>query len=200
MITFWGFLLGLPILAFGGAMIVSPSKSSVLISRFETSRLAALVLTTVAWIWTTYEILNFGANIFAEFANGSGFPPIRWILSALAFAFDHFWALTPVLIYLTYIWMPKNLSVRALTGILMLFPAALFRTTRHHLPTPGFSTIPVFVVTAYLAAIIGMYGMFYPWRLETALGYILRKDWSARLCGAILALDGLALMMIGCCT
>ena len=172
MITFWGFLLGLPILAFGGAMIVSPSKSSVLISRFETSRLAALVLTTVAWIWTTYEILNFGANIFAEFANGSGFPPIRWILSALAFAFDHFWALTPVLIYLAYIWMPKNLSVRALTGILMLFPAALFRTTRHHLPTTGFSTIHVFVVTAYLAAIIGMYGMFYPWRLETALGYI----------------------------
>ena len=200
MITFWGFLLGLPLLAFGGAMIVSPSKSSVLISRFETSRLAALVLTTIAWIWTTYEILNFGANIFAEFANGSGFPPIRWILSALAFAFDHFWALTPVLIYLTYIWMPKNLSVRALTGILMLFPAALFRTTRHLLPTVGFSTIHVFVVTAYVAAIIGMYGMFYPWRIEKALSWLLSKELPARLCGSLMALDGIALMTIGCLT
>ena len=200
MITFWGFLLGLPLLAFGGAVVVSPSKIQQSVGSFESSKAAALILTTVAWIWTTYEILNFGANIFSEFAAGSSFPPIRWVLQLLALAFDNFWVLTPFLIYLTYIWMPKNLPVRALTGILMLFPAALFRTTRHLLPDSGFSPIHVFVITAYVAAVLGMYGMFYPWRIEKALSWLLSKELPARLCGSLMALDGIALMTIGCLT
>ena len=197
MIILCGLLLGLPLLAIGGVMFFSPARASTFSVWFENSKASAAILTAVAWVWATYEIMIFGANILAEFAAGSGIPPVRWLLSALALAFDHFWVLTPILIYLTYVWMPANLPVRALAGILMLFPTPLFRVTRHYLPVAGLAPVHVFVVTAYIAAVIGMYGMFYPWRIEKAAAFILGRNLCARLLGALLALDGLALVIIG---
>ena len=43
------------------------------------------------------------------------------------------------------------------------------------LPDGGFAPVQIVVAIAYVLAIIGMYGMFYPWRIETALKWILRK-------------------------
>ena len=158
-----------------------------LISAFEGSKVAAAVLTAVGWIWTAYECSTIGIDVFDT------------ILLKEETGGVFVWCLAALLTYLTVIWMPKNLSVRALTGILMLIPAELFKTTRQLLPAePGFAAVHVFVVTAYVGCVIGMYGMFYPWRLEKALDLILRRAGLARLVGAVMAADGLALVVIGC--
>ena len=102
-----------------------------------------------------------------------------------------------VLVYLTVQWMPKNLPMRALTGILMLIPAELFKTTRLLVPESGFAAVHVFVLAAYLGALVGMYGMFYPWRLETALDKILHNAMGARILGGMCAALGFTLTILG---
>ena len=186
MITFWGFVLGLPLLAFGGAVLFCTSLSGRLVAAFKQSKVAAVVLTAAGWLWTAYECDTVGIDVFDMllFKEKTG-GVFVWCLAAL-------------LVYLTVIWMPKHLPVRALTGILMLIPAELFKTTRLLVPDSGFAAVHVFVVTAYIGCVIGMYGMFYPWRVEKALDFVFQRVWLARTVGAVLAADGLALVAIGC--
>ena len=182
---FWGLILGLPLLAFGGAVLFLGNNGSGFIEKFEQSRLAAAVLTVVAWLWTAYECSIIGIDVF------------DMILLKQKTGGIFVWVLAAVLSYLTVIWMPKNLSVRALTGILMLIPAALFRTTRPLLPDCGLSTVHIFVVTAYIGAVIGMYGMFYPWRLETAMAWVKRSSARFAVLGGLCCLWGAALVVAG---
>ena len=182
MIT-WGLLLGLPLVAFGAVSAASREKARSFAQWFETSRIVAIVLTIVAWFWTARELDMIGIDVFDMVTKR--FPGELWILAA-------------VLSYLTIIWMPKNLGVRALTGLLMLFPASLFRVTRLFLPESGVGTVHVFVVFAYVCAVIGMYGMFYPWRLEKGLEIVLTgPKFATRLFGVSLTLLGIALIVAG---
>ena len=187
MITLWGLVLGLPLLAFGGVQLVCPSLAARFAAWFKTSKAAAVSLTTAGWLWTAYECDTIGIDVFDMllFKQKTG----GWFV----------WCLAALLIYLTVIWMPKHLPVRALTGILMLIPAELFKTTRQLLPAEsGFAAVHVFVIAAYVGAVIGMYGMFYPWRLEKALDFVQARLWLARAFGAVLSAVGLALAVIGC--
>ena len=118
------------------------------------------VLVVIAWFWTAYECHTIGIDVFDMLLKR--FPGQVWIMAG-------------VLSYLTWIWMPKYLLTRAIMGIFMLIPAELFKVTRPMLPDSGFAPVQIVVVIAYILAIIGMYGMFYPWRIETALKWILRK-------------------------
>ena len=120
----------------------------------------AMVLTAIAWFWTAYECDTIGVDVFDMLLKR--FPGQVWIMAA---------ALT----YLTVIWMPKHLLTRSVMGIFMLIPAELFKVTRPLLPDGGFAPVQIVVALAYVIAVIGMYGMFYPWRIETALKWILRK-------------------------
>lgn len=120
----------------------------------------AMALTAIAWFWTAYECDTIGIDVFDMLLKR--FPGQVWIMAA-------------VLTYLTIIWMPKHLLTRSIMGIFMLIPAELFKFTRPILPDSGFAPVHILVVVAYILAIIGMYGMFYPWRIETALKWILRK-------------------------
>ena len=115
---------------------------------------AAMVLTAIGWFWTAYECHTIGIDVFDMLLKR--FPGQVWIMAA-------------VLTYLTIIWMPKNLLTRSIMGIFMLVPAELFKVTRPMLPESGFAPVQIVVAIAYVLAIIGMYGMFYPWRIETAL-------------------------------
>ncbi len=197
-ILFWGLALGLPLLAFGGVSLVSPRRIRAFCEWFKKSRVVAAVLTAAAWAWAAYEIDHFGANMFREFF--VGVPVLRQLMLLCAFIYDNFWFFMPVVAYLTFIWMPASLPVRALTGILMLIPSALFKTTRHLLPASGPAWIHVFVVAAYVGAVVGMYGMFYPWRLEKGLAIVQRTDAGARALGAVCSVLGLALVIIGAAT
>lgn len=120
----------------------------------------AMVLTVIGWFWTAYECDTIGIDVFDMLLKR--FPGQVWIMAA-------------VLSYLTIIWMPKNLLTRSIMAIFMLMPAELFRITRPMLPESGFAPVHLVVGLAYVLAIIGMYGMFYPWRIETALKFILRR-------------------------
>lgn len=179
---FWGLVLGMPLVAFGAVCAAKSEMARKFAQWFEGSRPVANVLTVVAWFWTAHELDIIGIDVFDMVTKR--FPGELWILAA-------------VLSYLTILWMPKNLSVRALTGVLMLFPASLFRVTRLHLPESGVGTVHVFVVFAYVCAVIGMYGMFYPWRLEKGLSIVLGAPVWARVFGGALVLTGLALAIAG---
>jgi len=182
MIAFWGLILGVPLLAFGGAALFANAKASEFVEWFKTSRRVALVLTVVGWFWTAYECDTIGIDVFDMILKR--FPGQLWIMAA-------------ALSYLTFIWMPANLPVRALTGILMLIPAELFKTTRLLVPASGVAAVHVFVVTGYVGAVIGMYGMFYPWRLEKALAWFQKSPARLRALGALLAACGVALICTG---
>lgn len=183
MIAIWGLMLALPLLAYGALAVWSPGKARDFATWFETSRRVAATLTVVAWFWTAWELDHIGIDVFDMFLKR--FPGELWLLAA-------------VLSYLTVIWMPKSLSVRALTGILMLFPAALFRSTRLLVPESGVAPVHILVVFAYLAAVTGMYGMFYPWRLEKGLRLVLDSGciWP-RVFGGALVLTAFALLGAG---
>ena len=114
-----------------------------------------VVLVSLAWAWTAYECDTIGIDVFDMLLKR--FPGQLWIMAA-------------VLTYLTVIWMPNHLLTRALMGIFMLIPAELFKFTRPMLPESGFAPVHIVVGLAYVLAIIGMYGMFYPWRIEKLVG------------------------------
>ena len=185
MMLFWGLLMGLPLLAFGGVSLFSPERARRGVARFEQSAVAAWALTAIAWLWTAYECSVIGIDVFDAvlFKEKTGGLFV--------------WVLAVVLIYLTVRWMPKCLPMRALTGLLMLLPAELFKTTRLLVPASGFAAVHLFILVAYLGAIVGMYGMFYPWRLEAALDKILAQGLGARLLGGICAALGFTLTVIG---
>lgn len=161
MLTFWWIVLGLPVLALAAGIVFFRDFTYRLAVKFENSRAAAAVLTTIAWFWTARECDIIGIDVFDMLLKR--FPGQLWVMAA-------------VLSYLTFIWMPKNLPVRALTGIFMLVPASLFRTTRLLVPESGFSSVQILVALGYLYAVVGMYGMFYPWRIEKALHFLLGKE------------------------
>ena len=182
MTIFWGLILGVPLLAFGGLGLCSPPKAKAAAARFSSSRAAAAVLSAAAWAWTAYECDTIGIDVFNMILKR--FPGEVWILAA-------------VLAWLTVIWMPKNLPVRALMGVFMLVPAELFKATRPLLPDSGFAPVTILVILGYVLAVIGMYGMFYPWRIERALDRILSNAKAARAFGAALAAFGAAAIVAG---
>ena len=120
----------------------------------------AMVLTAIAWFWTAYECDTIGIDVFDMLLKR--FPGQLWVMAA-------------VLTWLTIIWMPKNLLTRSIMGIFMLIPAELFKVTRPLLPESGFAPVQIVVAVAYVLAVIGMYGMFYPWRIEAALRWLFRR-------------------------
>ena len=182
MIELWGIFLGLPLLAFGVGALFFSEKTSALVDAFKVSRCAAAILTVLAWFWTAYECHIIGIDVFDMILKR--FPGQVWLMAA-------------VLSWLTFIWMPKNLPVRALTGILMLIPAELFKVTRLLVPASGAALVHLFVVTAYLGAIVGMYGMFYPWRIEKALAWLQSSNVRFSAVGALCLAWGVALLWVG---
>ena len=180
---FWSILLGVPVLAFGGVALFSPSAAKSFSVFFRSSRLVAWPLTAIAWFWTAYECDIIGIDAFD--AVTKIFPGQLWIMAV-------------VLTYLTAAWMPEHLSVRALCGILMLVPAELFKSTHALRPEAGVAFAPIDIVVAlvYLGAMIGMYGMFYPWRLEKAFDVVFSKDWGGRLFGAFMCAAGASFTVI----
>lgn len=178
----WGLVLGTPLAAFGAVCAAAPERARRFAQWFEGSRAVAVALALVAWLWTARELDTIGIDVF------------DMVLKRFT---GEVWYLALALAYLTIIWMPKNLPVRALAALMMLFPASLFRTTRLLVPDGGFALVHVFVAFAYAAAIVGMYGMFYPWRLEKGLGLAMRTGPGCRAFGAGLAALGVLLVAAG---
>ena len=120
----------------------------------NTKKVVTWALVVLAWFWTAHECNTIGIDVFDMLLKR--FPGQLWIMAA-------------VLSYLTVIWMPRNLLTRAVMGIFMLIPAEVLPLVRPHLPESGFAPIQLVVGVVYVLAVIGMYGMFYPWRIESVL-------------------------------
>ena len=115
----------------------------------------AIALSAIAWFWTAYECDTIGIDVFDILLKR--FPGQLYIMAA-------------VLTYLTFIWMRPHLITRAVMAIFMLAPGELFKLTRQALPEHGFAPVHIVVVLLYVLAVVGMYGMFYPWKVEKAIG------------------------------
>ena len=145
----------------------------------------AAVLTAVAWFWTAFECDTIGIDVF------------DMILMKERTGGLFVWILAAVLTVLTFLWMRPHLITRAIMGIFMLLPATVFRFTRLMVPESGFAPIHLLVVLMYVIAVIGMYGMFYPWRLEKGMLWFQRGAVRMRALGAACALWGAALVVVG---
>ena len=162
MIWFWTLLTVTPLLAFALGAVFARRATLGAVERFFASLPAAWVLTTVAWVWTAYECDTIGVDVFNSLllkdATGGMFV----------------WALALVLIPLTVSWMREHLPCRALMGVLMLLPAEALKATRPFNPAWGsFAPVQLLVLLLYVYAVIGMFGMFYPWHIENLVRRLL---------------------------
>ena len=182
--TFWFFVLGVPLFGYGLFTVLRPQLAARLLAAFPRNRIAGQVLCAVAWLWTAYEVDTIGIDVFDRIVRRLWFfqadiPGMVWILAI-------------VLTVLTCLWMENLLPLRALSALFMLFPAELFPAVR----LCNTSWRLTLVVFAYVCAVIGMFGMFYPWHLRRALAWRAAKP--ARVLGfgaAYLAIGALYLLL-----
>ena len=182
--TFWFFVLGVPLFGYGLFTVLRPQLAARLLAAFPRNRIAGQVLCAAAWLWTAYEIDTIGIEVFDRIVRrlwvfSSDIPGMVWILAI-------------VLTVLTCLWMENLLPLRALSALFMLFPAELFPAVR----LCDTSWRRALVVFAYACAVVGMFGMFYPWHLRRALAWRAAKQ--MRVIGfgaAYLALGALYLVL-----
>ena len=175
----WLFILGVPLAAGGLFAVASPSSAAKALVAFPRNRAAGIALCAVGWLWTAYELDTIGIEIFDRFLRA--FPFELWILAA-------------VLTALTCWWMANLLPIRGAAAIFMLFPAELFPVIRLE-PTQWRLALVVF---AYVCAIIGMFGMFYPWRIRQALAWLAEKPVRVAALGALALATGVLFCALGC--
>ena len=132
-------------------------QSKPMLTKKSSDALAA-VLTAVAWFWTAYECNTIGIDVF------------DMILMKERTGGFFVWVLAAVLTVLTFLWMRPHLITRAIMAIFMLLPATVFRFTRLMVPESGFAPVQLLVGLMYVLAVIGMFGMFYPWKVEKVFG------------------------------
>ena len=182
--TFWFFVLGVPLFGYGLFTVLKPQLAARLLAAFPRNRIAGQVLFAAAWLWTAYEIDTIGIEVFDRIVRrlwffSSDIPGMVWILAI-------------VLTVLTCLWMENLLPLRALSALFMLFPAELFPAVR----LCNTSWRLALVVFAYACAVTGMIGMFYPWHLRRAITWRVAKP--ARVTGfgaAYLAIGALFLVL-----
>ena len=182
--TFWFFVLGVPLFGYGLFTVVRPQAATRFLLALPRHRAAGQALCAAAWLWTAYEIDTIGIEVFDRIVRRlwffqSDIPGMVWILAI-------------VLTVLTCLWMENLLTLRAISALFMLFPAELFPAVR----LCDTSWRLALVVFAYVCAVTGMIGMFYPWHLRRAITWRVAKQ--ARVTGfgaAYLAIGALFLAL-----
>ena len=183
--TFWFFVLGVPLFGYGLFTVICPQAATRFLQTFPRNRAAGQVLCAAAWAWTAYEIDTIGIEVFDRIVRrlwflSSDVPGMVWILAI-------------VLTVLTCLWMDNLLSLRALSALFMLFPAELFPAVRL-CDTSWRRTLVVF---AYVCAVVGMFGMFYPWHLRRALTWRAAKPTRVLCFGTVYLAVGALFLVLG---
>lgn len=186
--TFWCFMLGVPLLAYGLLSLVCPTRVAAGQVAFPRNKLAGWILCAAGWAFTAYEVDTIGIDVFDRIVQRLWFLP-----SAIPGAV---WIWMVVLTVLTCWWMPNLLPLRGVSAIFMLFPAELFPCVR----LCDTSWRLVLVVFAYLCAIAGMYGMFYPWRIRQLLAWQSERPSRVRLPGLLWTVWGATCVVLGVCS
>jgi len=183
--NFWFFMLGAPLALCGVAFLALTGLSASALRSFPRNRFAGIFLCAVAWFWTAYEIDALGIEVIDRIVQKLWFLPTAipgavWI-----------WAL--VLTFLTCWWMENLLPIRAVCAFLMLFPGEMFPDIR----LCDTQWRLALVVFAYAACILGMWGMFYPWRIRQGMAWIAADARRMRIAGAALSATGVLFIALG---
>ena len=184
--TFWFFILGIPLTAFGALALVRPNMVAQFLVRFPRHAPSGIVLCALGWLGTAYEVDTIGIEVFDRIVRRFWFlsndvPGAVWIIAV-------------VLTILTCLWMSNLLPIRGVAAIFMLFPAELVPAIRL-CDTPWRLTLVVF---AYLCATAGMFGMFYPWRIRQALAWLAAVPGRVAASGVVCLAVGALLLALGC--
>ncbi len=185
MLALWFLLLGLPCALAGAVALMFTDVARRQLFDFPRNRIAGVILCAAGWFATAYEVDTIGIEVFDRIVRRFWFLPSD-VPGAV-------WMLAFVLTVLTCWWMANLLPIRALAAICMLFPAELFPAIRL-CDTPWRLTL---VVTAYGAAIFGMFAMFYPWRIRQLWAYLAGRPKLVRALGATSAAWGALLLGLG---
>jgi len=172
----WSLAIGIPPLLLGIAMLAMPAKAAGWLTSFGDSKRFAWVLVPIGWFWTAHELDVIGIDVFDKFLKI--FPGELWILAL-------------VLIPLTIAWMPKHLAMRGLSAVLMLYPATFFQCAR--LVDSDWRLVAV--SWTYWCIVLGMYSMFYPWRTQKGIEWIVAVPWRMRTVGAVHVAAGIAVVV-----
>ncbi len=183
--TFWFFMLGVPLFGYGLFTVLKPQLATRFLLAFPRNRAAGQALCAAAWAWTAYEIDTIGIEVFDKIVRRlwffqSDIPGMVWILAV-------------VLTVLTCLWMENLLSLRALSALFMLFPAELFPAVRQC----DTSWRLALVMFAYVCAVVGMIGMFYPWHLRRTLTWRAAKQARVMCFGAAYLAIGALFLALG---
>ena len=183
--TVWFFVLGVPLFGYGLFTVLKPQMAARFLQALPRNRAAGQALCAAAWLWTAYEVDTIGIEVFDRIVRrlwflSSDIPGMVWILAI-------------VLTVLTCLWMDNLLSLRAISALFMLFPAELFPAVRQ-CDTSWRLTLVVF---AYVCAVIGMFGMFYPWHLRRALTWRTAKPARVTAFGAVYLAIGALFLVLG---
>ncbi|MDD6031416.1 MAG: hypothetical protein PUE68_11425 [Kiritimatiellae bacterium] len=176
--TFWFFILGLPVLALGLFLALAPARAGRFLVAFPRNVLAGRILCAVGWLWTARACDQLGIDVFDKFLKA--FPGELWILAV-------------VLTILTCWWMENLLPIRGVSAVFMLFPGEMFPMIR----LCDTSARLALVVFAYVCAVIGMFGMFYPWWIRKGLAWMSERPSAVRGSGAALASVGALFTVLG---
>ena len=86
--TFWFFVLGLPLALFGAFALVRPAAASRFLVAFPRHAPSGVVLCTLGWLGTAYEVDTIGIEVFDRIVRCFWFlqndvPGAVWILAAV---------------------------------------------------------------------------------------------------------------------
>lgn len=170
----WSLLLGVLFAVFGLLLIVGGPRQTAGLRRFARHVWAGRVLSTLAWVWAAYALYVMPLDFIMPFRNYIPFVALAAIP-------------------LTWFWMDDLLSCRAVGGLLALFPTPLLKTTDLD---PSLWRIVVVAIT-YLALVVGMLLILYPYYLRRALDWLATHDLGRRAWGALSLATGLVLLGLG---
>lgn len=176
--TLWFFILGLPLVVYGLMSLVCTDLTAKALIAFPRNKIAGWILCAAGWFFTAYECDTIGIDIFDSILKQ--FPGEVWILAT-------------VLTVLTCAWMENLLPIRGVCALFMLFPAELFPMIRL-CETEWRLALSIF---AYTCAVIGMFGMFYPWHIRRAIAWRAASPFRMRAFGAVFLAVGTLFVVLG---
>ncbi len=169
----WSAVLGAVLLVPALLALAAPAKAAAAAVAFPRAKTAGWILSAVAWAGAARETARMNIDVFDMFLNR--FPAEPWILGF-------------VLCVLCILFMPDLLPVRALSGIMMLFPTPLFQVTRLEASDWRLAVVSF----AYVCLTAGMFFMFYPWHARRLIAWLAAKNRRiAAAAGAAAALGAL---------
>jgi len=173
-LSHWSLLLGAILIVKGLFLLTARSQGTQLARGFARHVWTGRLLATCAWAWAGWALYTMPLELLT---------PIRqWIPLLIVIA-----------IPLSWYWMADLLSCRATGGLLVLIPCPLLLAVREE-PSPLRLAVVIF---AYLAIVIGMTLILYPYYLRRWLDWVTARPVRMKIAGAAAMALGAFLAALG---